>query len=384
MRFSFTNFAVCVLLFGICGSTWATGECGPSTKAAANGSCIPLSNYDVYRAINWLAKPPQSTCSKITTIQDISVCEDNLPKNCVIWSELSSNWCDHYGSLEFEKYWSQRGCSVTLFHYVRTFKANVCSTPEGKLADHPNINIIRGSMWEGQCYNCFYKLAKSHLQGVSRIDVLKIQIREGVNEDFDGIQYSVMSDLFLHLPSITALSNQVVMTVSLNTRTLSDNVGRESSHAWNMWATQRLLKDFTSFSSKPEAGPRSLQPLQFSHLLSQAKLDASIGTYRQSFIRVQDAQELSRQHRLFGEWKAAPPEYELRGRPPAYCLDKTPLAGTYCIYCTCSVHLPNIFYPSCALTVKYNVLALVHGSICWKLFFLFSRYRLSLLAVASL
>lgn len=320
------SLVACITLLCTCSVVWAE-DCGPSTKKAANGTCISLSNYDVYRAISWLAKPPQSTCKNITTVQDIAVCEDHLPKDCVVWSELSSNWCDHYGSLEFEKYWSQRGCSVTLFHYRRVFKTNVCSIPDGKLADYPNIKIIRGSVWEGPCYNCFYKLAITHLQHVSRIDVLKIQSREGVNEDFDGIQYSVLSDLYIHLPSLAGLASQVVMTVSLNTRTLFDDVGRESSHAWNMWATQRFLKDFTSFSSRAETGPRSLQPLQFSHLLTQAKLDPSIGTYRQSFVRIRDAQELERQQKLFDEWKAAPPEHELFARPPAYCLDKTPARG---------------------------------------------------------
>lgn len=322
------HFAACLAV--LCVSDVVLAEvCGPSLKDAGNGTCISVTNYDVYRAMNWLAKPPQVACKNITTIQDIAVCEDELPKDCVVWSELSSNWCDHYGSLQFEKYWSQRGCAVTLFHYTRNFRANVCTMPDGKMADYPNIKIVRGSMWKGPCYNCFYDLAKSHLLHVNRIDVLKIQSREGVNEDFDGIQYSVMSDLYMHLPQVAALSTQIVMTVSINTRTMSDNVGRESSHAWNMWGTQRLLQDFAAFSTRSETGPRTLQPLQFSHLLLQAKLDPSIGTYRQSFIRTRDAAQLAQQHELFDKWQPAPPEYELRGRPPAYCLDKTPAEGTY-------------------------------------------------------
>jgi hypothetical protein len=263
------------------------------------------------------------------------VCEDDLPKDCVIWSEISSNYCDHYGSLEFEIYWSKRGCTVTLFHYMRAFKTNICSVPEGKMVDYPNINIIRGSMWDGMCYNCFYNLAGKHLKGVSRIDIFKIQGREGVNEDFDGIQYSVMSDLFWKLPQLFAITSQVAITVSLNTRTLSDNVGRESSHAWNMWATQQLLKTFGAFHTSSEPGPRALQPLQFAHLLNQAKLDASIGTYRQSFMRLKDAAALAKQGQQYDDWKAAPVNYVMRGTPPAYCIAKAPAIGKHMIHRHC-------------------------------------------------
>ena len=36
--------------------------------------------------------------------------------------------CNHYGSLEWEKFWSKR-CKVTLFHYTAKFKGNVCEYP---------------------------------------------------------------------------------------------------------------------------------------------------------------------------------------------------------------------------------------------------------------
>lgn len=181
-------------------------------------------------------------------------------------------------------------------------------------------------MWDGQCYNCFYNLAKKHLLHVDRIDVLKIQGREGVNEDFDGIQYSVMSDLFWKLPSLLDKCQQVVLTVSLNTRTLTDNVGRESSHAWNMWATQSLLQPFGAFHTTAEAGPRALQPLQYAYLLHQAQLRADVSFYRQSFVRLQDPAVLAKQRRQFEHWEAATIEFEIRGTPPAYC-DKTPAKG---------------------------------------------------------
>jgi hypothetical protein len=67
------------------------------------------------------------------------------------------------------------------------------------------------------------------------VDILKVQGREGVNEDFDGVQWTVLSDLFLHWPSLENSVNQVVYMASLNAVTLSDSVGREAEHAWNIW-----------------------------------------------------------------------------------------------------------------------------------------------------
>jgi hypothetical protein len=191
--------------------------------------------------------------------------------------------------------------------------------PEGPLEGFPNISVIRGGMWDGMCYNCFYNLAKKALKNTARIDVLKIGGREGVLEDFDGIQYAVMSDLFVKLPEIAEKSSQIVMTTSLNTRTLEDSIGRESSNAWNMWGTQRFLADFAAFSTDPVAGPLKLQPLQFSYLLSQAQLDPSIGSYRQSFMKLTNPHELAAAHKEFSSWAASPPPHELRGTPPAYC-----------------------------------------------------------------
>lgn len=332
------------------------GGCGPNTKASQNGTCIPLSNYDVIRAIHWLAKPPAVTCKKITIVQDIAVCEDHLPKDCVIWSEISSNWCDHYGSLEFEKYWAGRGCKVTLFHYIMPFKANTCTIPDGKMVDHPNINIIRGNMWKGMCYNCFYDLAKQQLLHLNKIDVLKIQGREGVSEDFDGVQYTVLSDLFWKLPAMSDICQQVVLTVSLTTNALTDQVGRESEHAWNMYATQRLLKDFAAFSSKPEMGPSKLRPLQYAHLLQQAKLDPNYGTYRQSFMKLSSEEEMQKQRELFDAWVPNPVEVPVVGVPPAYC-DRTPAIGTNTTFLSFSVDMCCIHYLHCLLSFVFMSLS---------------------------
>ena len=96
-------------------------KCTPGRKKASNGDCIELEDADVMRAMNMLAHPPPTTCKNVTIIQGIGVCEDDLPQDCLIWSVLSTSWCNEVGSLEFEKYWSQR-CHVKLFHYTAYFK----------------------------------------------------------------------------------------------------------------------------------------------------------------------------------------------------------------------------------------------------------------------
>lgn len=169
-----------------------------------NKSCIPLQNIDVsmvygmrswhlsfhfslypeinqvLRGIHFLAQPPHLStsaasekgglfsssvlCSKVTDVQDISACEDNIDfDDCLIWSILTSNYCDHFGSLEFERYWASRGCRVVVYHYFTYFKGNVCNTPAGILKGDPNITIIRGDMWGEKCFNCVYKNLKKQI-----------------------------------------------------------------------------------------------------------------------------------------------------------------------------------------------------------------------------
>ena len=62
----------------------------------------------------------------------------------------------------------------------------------------------------------------------AEIDVLKVQGRDGVREDFDGVQFTVLSDLYLHLYEYPDFASQIVFTVSINTDTLVDVLGRES------------------------------------------------------------------------------------------------------------------------------------------------------------
>ena len=105
--------------------------CGIDYKPLSNGTCVLLENRDVLRAMHFLALPQETaTCKKVINVQDIAVCEDELAlelaptisttkkEGCVIWSLISSNMCDHYGSLEFEIYWASRGCKVTIYQHL--------------------------------------------------------------------------------------------------------------------------------------------------------------------------------------------------------------------------------------------------------------------------
>ena len=130
----------------------------------------------------------------------------------------------------------------------------------GPLKDYPNINIIRGDMWGEKCFNCVFKMIKAAIASsdkkseqvpcyfpplplplplhmpihtfhtelmerynnasfwslvlckiylvifvcmnvcmwIAAIDVLKVQRREGVREDFDGVQFTVLSGVDTH------------------------------------------------------------------------------------------------------------------------------------------------------------------------------------------
>jgi hypothetical protein len=104
--------------------------CGPGFKPGLNGStCVDFTNQDVLGAIHWLSDPPRTphTCLKLSIAQGIAVCEDFLPspltkETCNIFSFIGSNWCDHYGSLAFERFWAEKGCNVTVYHYHIRFK----------------------------------------------------------------------------------------------------------------------------------------------------------------------------------------------------------------------------------------------------------------------
>ena len=149
------------------------------------------------------------------------MCEDNLPKKCLIWSEISTMWCDDLGTLEFELYWSKR-CDVVIYHFTAYFKGNTCQRKSGATwPDNPQLTLIRNDMWGKKCFNCFYNVLIPPPAGTN-IDVLKLQQRGGIVEDFDGVQYTVMSDLHLHHPTLSQNIQQVVMITSITPSTLTD------------------------------------------------------------------------------------------------------------------------------------------------------------------
>lgn len=295
--------------------------CGPSFKRTEDGSCIPLNDDDVIRGLRRLTSPPRTPCQKTQTTQDLAVCEDNLPKQCTIWSMISSTWCDHYGSLEFEIYWAKRGCSVTLFHFTSYFKGNICAMPAGIMKEHPNINIVRYDMWGGKCFNCFYRVALDELSKLSttaKIDILKIHGRDGVEEDLDGVQYSTLSDLYIHVPMIVEKVEQIVFITAINTRTLTDSVGREAEHAWNMWATSQLLSSYACYSLEAGVGLQKQLPSQFDYLLSQADIPTNYGYYRTSYIKVTSLKAVVENQKALQTWQPKP-KTKLTGHPPGYC-----------------------------------------------------------------
>jgi hypothetical protein len=186
--------------------------------------------------MHFMAYPPRVQCKKETVIQGISVCEDDLPSDCLIWSVIATYWCDELGTLAFEKYWSQR-CEVRFIHFTAYFKGNSCSRPatktKGEWEGFPNLIPERYDLFAKHCYTCLYTTISLPLQ--RRVNVLKISERElknGTVDELEGVQYTVLSDLFIRTPGIDSSIDQVVMRVTYNTYTLFDSVGREAEHMW--------------------------------------------------------------------------------------------------------------------------------------------------------
>ena len=75
------------------------------------------------------------------------------------------------------------------------------------------------------------------------------------------MQYTILADLYLHVPSITDYIRQIAVTMAFTTDTLVDLLGRESEHAWNMWGTHSLIVkgNFAAFASSRQNGPGKLQ-----------------------------------------------------------------------------------------------------------------------------
>ena len=85
------------------------------------------------------------------------------------------------------------------------------------------------------------------------------------NDEFDGVQYTVLSDLFIHYPAMNEKINQIAMVTSYTFQTLVDSVGREAEHGWNIWASQKFLHPFASVSTVVDPGTFVNQPRQVNY-----------------------------------------------------------------------------------------------------------------------
>lgn len=180
------------------------------------------------------------------------------------------------------------------------------------VARHPNINLIRYDLWGDKCFSCFYKTIAAHLSAVPHIDIFKVQGREGVEEDLDGLQYTVLSDIFIHTPPNTMEKiDQLVLQASINGRTLLDSVGREMENAFNMWATQQLLRSYACVRNVPAQGAQRWMPLQFDHLLEQADIDPNYGHYSQTYLRLRNPD-------ILREFQAAQDAYKPKAARPLF------------------------------------------------------------------
>jgi len=68
--------------------------------------------------------------------------------------------------------------------------------------------------------------------------------------EFDGTQFTILSDFFLHSYELSQVLQQISVVVSVNVNSLQDFVGREAEHAWNMWGSQRFLRSYAAVHSK--------------------------------------------------------------------------------------------------------------------------------------
>lgn len=183
---------------------------------------------------------------------------------------------------------------------------------------HPNINLVRADLWGEGCFACFYKAVIARLAQTKRVDVLKVHSREGVEEDIDGMQYTILADLFLYVPEIADKIEQIVFSVSMNGRTLLDTVGREMENGFNMFATHQFLRSFANVYNLPMRGPQRWMPLQFDHLLEQAEISLDYGNYIQTYVRIRDPVALQSMAATQDAYKPKPAR-PLTAQVPSYC-----------------------------------------------------------------
>ena len=294
-------------------------------KVSADGSisCVQLENEDVIRAMHFLAKPPKTTCQRTTVVQGISVCEDDMPQDCLIWSVISAPWCNNIGSMEFEKYWSKR-CTVYLFHYTAYFKGNNCAQPatgvKGEWGEEfPNMIVERHDLWEQRQYTGFYTTIKA-LPLEKQVNVLKVSERGyslNVTDDNEGVQYTILSDLFLHHPGIEKNIDQIIFRTTFSTQTLFDSVGREAENMYNMWGSQNILDSYGAFNQTTRVGAKDLMPNQFEQYLSQADITTQISHYITSYKKISEEEKAAHMKTKM-EWKPLSVE-KIRGEVPQYC-----------------------------------------------------------------
>ena len=205
----------------LCGATSKRCPPGKKEEQLGSGTCVSLVNHDILSSVYWMASPPTTNCSKITTVQGIAVCEDNLPEDCLIWSQITSTLCNDIGSLEFEKYWSKR-CQVVIHHLTTFFDGNVCVREQGATwPDYPQLSLVRNNLWGGKCFNCLYnhmKLPKAN----KNINVLKLQLKGDSPDDQHGTQYTVLSDFYLHKGELVDRIDQIAMVTEYTPDTLTD------------------------------------------------------------------------------------------------------------------------------------------------------------------
>jgi hypothetical protein len=201
----------------------ASKTCPPGKKEGllGNGTCVSLDNHDIISSVHWMASPPTTTCNNITTVQGIAVCEDNLPEDCLIWSQITTTWCNDIGSLEFEKYWSKR-CDVVIYHYTTYFGGNVCSREAGATwIDYPRLSLVRNNLWGAKCFNCLFSHIKLPTSD-KNVNFLKIQLKGDSEDEHHGTQYTVLSDFYLHKRGLADRIEQIGVLTEYTHETLVD------------------------------------------------------------------------------------------------------------------------------------------------------------------
>ncbi len=223
--------------------------------------------------------------------------DKNNYKKCTVWSVIATQFCDDVGSLTFEKEMATRGCNVEVFQYLMYIDGQLCK-PKGsdnatittQFWDAPEYNnrlhIHRIIVWEKRCYACLYKKVLALLDSVKDkensgvlVDIFKLQSRFHVDaytydqivsrsssssssssmqkpssqlkatgadiygDVYDGIQYVILADLFLYIPTfLQKYVGQIHTVFPFTTYSLIDGLGREAENGYNMWASSYMLQ----------------------------------------------------------------------------------------------------------------------------------------------